>query len=298
MTTDFIDFVNSIGSKFAIKKVEISLPIAMYPGYITPLLVGDDLAIRTSLTSPVNHDREMNKLLFNHLEIYDPEDSTKKINWNFEQFVNYISNIDRLFMFWGMYKATYDSIKRKVKCESPECNYEYEILMNMDDLIHEDTIVPWEEDKPFYEFVYPIEIPYENMTFTFNTWIPNLKRNNNLLNLIPLNVIQKNLEQINAVFTQPENMTLLTKSVKITDSNTKRSVESDKIQEILATFRSIVPKSVAEEFFERYGLKFDKYSPKFYFISTCPSCAKENKYFMDLEFEFFRRSILGRGESS
>lgn len=296
MATDYVNFLDSFKR---IKMIEISLPIAMYPGYVTPLLVGDDLAIRTSVSSPVGYDREMNKLLYQHTELYNPEDSIQKINWNFEQFVNFLSNIDRTFMLWGIYKATYETLgKRKIKCDNPDCDDEHEEDVSLDDLIHEDTIVPWEEEKPFYEYIYPIEIPYEHMVFTFNTWIPNIKRNNNLLSLIPIDVMQKNLEQINSAFTQPENMTLLTKSIKITDKSNERTVETEVMQEILATFKSIIPKSVGETFFEEYGKKFDKYSPKFYKIVKCPTCSKEIKYYVDIEVEFFRRSLLGRGEGS
>jgi len=63
-------------------------------------------------------------------------------------------------------------------------------------------------------------------------------------------------------------------------------------------FAEYIPHIVSESFFKQYRDKFDKYYPKFYTNVTCPSCGNSMKFQLDLEIEFFRRSLFGGREGS
>ena len=80
--SEFLKMMQTISS---IKKQEVPLPIARKSAVVNPLKVGDDLALRSSLVSPVNYDKDLTRLLYNHTEIMENEDKPL-IKENFELF--------------------------------------------------------------------------------------------------------------------------------------------------------------------------------------------------------------------
>jgi hypothetical protein len=164
-------FMNQLSKLTDIKKTMTALPIIQKQANVTPLVVGDDLALRTSLTSPVFYDREMVKLIHNHIEFLEDEENGQKINFN--RFSQETSNIDKLSLLWALFKATYETLgKRNFTCDNANCEnnkspFQEEALL--DDLIHEDTFTVWDESEPFNKFRYQIDIPYENLVYQFYT---------------------------------------------------------------------------------------------------------------------------------
>lgn len=294
-------FLNAAEAVAAIKKQEVPLPIAQKQAIVTPLRVGDDLSLRTSLTSPVNYDREITRMLYDHSEVILSEGAVP-VKENFERFCATLSNIDKICLIWAMYKTTYETLGvRQFKCDNDSCKTEFKQEVMLDSLIQEDTFTIWEEDQPFYEFVYPIEVNYENFIYTFNSRLPSIRDNNRLMSTLSIDALQNNLNQTGGLFTRREQMTLLSKSVSIRQMGTaldENVPHTDNIQEMLIAFTQYVPHIVSEEFFEKYRNKFDKYYPKFYTNVSCPTCNKQIKFEIDLEVEFFRRSLFGRGESA
>ena len=61
---NFLDLALSIQN---IKKMEMALPICKKMATMTPLLVGDDLSLKTTIASPQTYDRELCKLIEKHL---------------------------------------------------------------------------------------------------------------------------------------------------------------------------------------------------------------------------------------
>lgn len=303
-------FMNAIEYVANIKKTEIGLPIARLAGYVTPLLVGDDVSLRTSVVSPVKYDREMTNMLFNHMEFSAAEGKPLKYK-NLEQFMSKLSNIDKTVCVWGLYKCTYETLgKRKTKCEINTCAEEFEIEILLEELVHEkdennltehpeDTFTIWDEETPFYDYIYPIEVDYQNFTYVFETCLPTIRQNNIILSNLTTDAIQKNMEAIGSPFTRAEQMALLTKKIQLKPKDAKSAediVETVSTQEIIVAFKSYIPHLVSEEFFDKYGKKFDKFVPKFYKMNTCPVCGNKSRHNVDIELEFFRRSVLGRRE--
>jgi len=299
--SEFLSFANQI---VGIKKTETILPIAKLTAYVDSLLVGDDLILRTSLTSPVGYDKEMIKLLHNHTELGPSAPlSTTDVDGNMMQkldltkFMSKISNIDKNSLLWALYKSTYENLdeSRSIMCPQRECKHQYKDLITMKDLIHDDTYTLWEESLPFDEFLHVISVPYENFTYEFATRIPSMQTNNQLLNIISTDVLQKNLDNTNSIFSKAQQMVLLTKGIRLSN-HLGQTVETSDIREMLMTCQSKVPQIVSETFFESYSNKFDKYIPKYYKETVCPMCKHEFKINIDLEFEFFRRVLYGRRE--
>lgn len=295
MLSNFLKVAQEVSS---VRRQEVPLPIAKKVAIVSPLSVGDDVALRTSLVSPVNYDREIIKLIYNHTEIYNSDG--KLFKEKLETFTSTISNIDKICLIWGLYKSTYDTLgTRIIRCDKENCKTEFKEDITLDSLIQEDSFVPWEESIPFYEYVYPIEIPYDKFIYLFESRIPSIRDNNSLLSTLSVDVLQHNLQTTGSVFSRAEQMTLLTKSITIAtrEGNNVQELSSTKnLQEILLAFKEYIPHVVSEGFFDLYTQKFDKYYPKFYTNLTCPGCNSPVRFEIDLEVEFFQRSLFGRRE--
>lgn len=295
----FLDAVTKINS---VKKVETILPIARKVAHVTPLLVGDDLSLRTSLTSPVGYDREMIQILYNHHEFVEED---KNVKYKYQQFCQEVSNIDKISLLWALYRSTYDTLgskDRKMTCPKDGCKSEFTNTIYLEDLVHEDTYFPWAEELQFHEFVHPIIVNYEaggqTYVYEFLTRLPSIQNNNQLLSMISIDVLQKNLEAIGSIFTKPQQMSLLTKAIRI--SSTDGSVptaETADLTEMLMAFQNHIPYIVSEEFFDKYNEQFSKYIPKYYKELECPMCKHKWTMNVDIELEFFRRCLFGGGKS-
>jgi hypothetical protein len=290
--SDFLKVAQAISN---IKKQEVPLPIAKKTAIVGTLRVGDDLSLKTSLVSPVNYDREMSQLIHSHTEFMVEEGNLK--TFTFEEFCALTSNLDKMCLIWALYKTTYETLgQKKFKCEKEQCKHEHKEDILLDDLVHDDSFVVWEEELPFYEFVYPIEVVYEGFVYGFDSRIPSIRDNNRLMSNLSIDALQSNLNQTGSVFTRTEQIALLTKTMTIRKQSDPSSItKSEKLQEILIALQSFVPHIVSEKFFKDYSEKFDKYYPKFYTEIVCPQCQNKTEFRVELETEFFRRSVFDRG---
>jgi hypothetical protein len=132
-----------------------------------------------------------------------------------------------------------------------------------------------------------------------NSRLPSIRDNNRLLSNISIEALQNTFQTVGSLFNRAEQMALLLKSISIKSTKQGGSAaETDNLQEMLIALNNHVPHVVSEEFFRQYRDKFDKYYPKFYTMVLCPECSNEMKFQVDLEVEFFRRSLFGRGEGA
>lgn len=286
----FREMIDKIAS---IRSTEVLLPIAKKRCIVSSILTGDDLGLRTSLTSPVVYDRELIKILHQHTIFIEEEQNIKPA---YDVFIKTLSAFDKLSLIWGLYSSSYEilSSDRKIRCENKSCQYEFSEKIAMDELIHEDTYTFWEEDLPFYELIYPIIIDYDAFKIEFSSKLPSIKDSNALLGQISVSEIQNNLEKIGEIYTKGQYMALLIKEIKITSKHiSTESAGTNSLQDILISCEKFPP-FVYEEFFEKYSKVFDKYIPKFYKNVQCPNCSTSFRYNIDLETEFFRRSLSGR----
>jgi hypothetical protein len=280
-----------------IKKQEVPLPIARKTAVTGTLKVGDDLSLKSSLVSPVNYDREMVQLIHSHTEFILDEGKVQQIS--FDDFCATTSNLDKMCLIWGIYKTTYETLgKKNIRCEKEQCKHEHQVDIPLEDLIHEDSFTVWEEEPVFYEYIYPIEIPYEQFIYCFDARIPSIRDNNKLMSNLSVEMLQSNLNQTGSVFTKTEQIALLSRSMSIkSKADPSNPPKTENMQEILIALQNYTPHIVSEQFFKMYSDKFDKYYPKFYTDIICPRCQNKTRFNVDLEIEFFRRSVFDRGQS-
>ena len=293
------DFLSTLSKVSSVKKTMTALPIIQKQVQVSPLVVGDDLALRTSLTSPVFYDREIVSLLHSRTEFVDE-------TLSYEEFISKISNVDKLSLIWALFKATYETLgERQFTCPNQNCNhnkkpFRREVLLK--DLIHEDTYEMWDEETPFYEYSFQIDIPHKGVIYSFMSRLPSILNNNQILATVSTETLQDNLEKTGVVYSRSQSMALLVSAMQVSGKQNESEediipVQTNNLQELMIAFNSYVPYTVSEKFLEKYNKKFEKYIPNYYSIKVCPSCGKEVRNDFDLEVEFFRRGLFGSGES-
>ena len=90
---DFFEVMDYIRD---IKKQEITLPIAKKACTIVPLLVGDDLSLKSSIGSPATYDRDLIKMFHKKVKFINQKEA-KDYTVSYDEFVSTISNIDKIF---------------------------------------------------------------------------------------------------------------------------------------------------------------------------------------------------------
>lgn len=272
-----------------IRKSEMLLPIARKSAVVTPFLLGDHQVLKTAILSPQNYDREMTKCLYKHTQIV--EDGVE-VKIKYDDLISQISNIDKICLLWACYKSTYEHLGvREVACESCKQTAKYKITL--DELIQEDSLTIWEDEAlPFYDYVYPISIPFDDYEYTFEASIPSILKYNQILGMISMDKIKKNLE-VNSVLSGSEELAVLIKQIIISKSGAELT-RSSNLQEILTVLDCAIPSKISEDFQNKYEAKFGKYYPKFYTHLACTACQHSTKYSVDIETEFFRRILSGR----
>lgn len=273
-----------------IRKTEMVLPIARKTTVVTAFLLGDHGILKTAILSPQNYDREITKCLHRRCTIIDVEGN--EVKYKYDELVSQISNIDKVCLIWACYKSTYKELgQREVICS--KCGIKNNYKISLEELIQEDSITFWEDETtPFYNYTYTIEVPYDDgYSYQFDTQIPTIKKYNQVLGSITIEKIKENLET-NTVLSSSEELAVMVNSIKIKKGDSIVT-ETNKLQEILIFLSSALPTEVSEYLKSDYEKKFDKYQPKFYTNLKC-SCGNSQKYMVDIETEFFRRTLFGR----
>jgi len=272
-----------------IRKSEMLLPIARKSAVVTPFLLGDHQVLKTAILSPQNYDREMIKCLYKHTQIIE---DGQEIKIKYDDLVSQISNIDKVCLLWACYKSTYEHLGvREVACD--KCKQKSKYKITLDELIQPDSLTIWDENlPPFYEYVYPISIPFEEYEYVFEASIPSILKYNQTLGMISMEKIKKNLET-STLLSGSEELAVLIKQI-IIKKNGLELTRSNLIQEILTVLDCAIPSKISEDFQAKYDEHFGKYYPKFYTELVCGSCKNSTKYSVDIETEFFRRILSGR----
>lgn len=290
-------FLDAASKLKGIRKTETVLPIARVKGLVNQLVVGDDLSLRTAATSPVNFDKELVSLLFEHTLIIDP--NGQELSPSRFEFNSQISNIDKLSLLWALYKSTYNVLakEREITCTNNECKYKFKDDIYLDEILHEDTFTIWDirdtdgNFVPFHQYIFPIEEDFEDYKIRFDLRLPSIQDNNNMLGMLSIDKIQENLEKGNDVLTKYQQLALVSKSITLTDpSGTQKTTDST--GDILEFFKTTVPLGMSNDIMRKYSEHFDIYFPNFYKTINCPQCGTQIKYEVNLEVEFFRKAIL------
>jgi len=158
--------LNKLKNYQKIRSQTVFCPIIRKEIIVSPLTVGDDIHIRTMVVSPERYDDELSKMIFDHMEVPGVD------ALNFDDFTENVSQFDKKYLLWGIFSATYAKIT-DVDVTCPSCKKDFKTTIMAEDLIHDDTMVVWEEDVTFKEF--SIETEYaisDEVSLHFHMSIP------------------------------------------------------------------------------------------------------------------------------
>lgn len=288
--SNFLDFAESI---INYKKTEGGLPISKMSCQVVPFLTGDDLALRTSVTQPDGYDKDLNKLLCEKTKFYNPE--TKEFqSINLEQFKKNLSIYDRKTLLFLAQSITYETLgKRSITCpksssENNPHSFEKEIFYS--ECQQPDSLKIWDKEKPFTEYVYPIECKFGDFTFVFNTKLPSLEKSTNILTYVDIPTMQRNFRTEGSPLSKANKIALFSDSIELyknNDPDTKQVTNT--LQEMLAFTEKSLPLTISQKVLNEYEKHFGEYEPKFYVKMKCPICGHEFDYILDVEWELFFR---------
>jgi DNA-directed RNA polymerase subunit RPC12/RpoP len=283
--------LSKLSSLNKLKVREVYCPVSKVSVHTTPLTVGDDLSLRTMISSPEFYDREIASLIYKHATF--PEFPNRP---SFDQFIDMFSSFDRRLMLYGIYSSTYKVLAEDtIKCSN--CGNEFKDKIKSEEIIDPESYQQWDKEKSFKEYFLevPVDInPDEDNTINhlvFITAIPSIRDNFNVLSLTSPDQIQYTFEKTGQILTRAQELTLVTKAIRL-ESTVNGQQEIDHIADIESKYRAIseyITSDVVIDVVSKYNEEFDKYSPSFGKKYTCSNCGHEFSYGVNIESHLFRQ---------
>lgn len=283
--------LNKLKAMHNLRQKEVFCPVTKQSVQTTPLTVGDDLSLRTMVSSPDLYDREIAALIYNHTKF--PDLSPRP---SFDQFIDLFSSFDRRIILYGIYSSTYETISENEKLTCPNCKNEFTDTIKTSEIISPDSYSVWDKDVPFNEFVKVINVPInpdsENTinSLDFDTSVPSIRDYFNILKLVSPEKMKNNFDKTGQILSKSEELSLITKAIKV-NSNVNGNLEVDVISDvgnINNAVNAYITSDVVNSVIDQYNEEFDKYSPTFKKSYTCSNCGHEFDQFVNIENSLFR----------
>jgi hypothetical protein len=280
--------MSNVTSLSAFKKLEshrnirtrqVFCPVTKISIHTTPLTVGDDLSLRTMITSPDLYDMELASLIFDHCKFPDLEKAP-----TFDQFITSLSVFDRRAILWGIFSATYEKFEEQdITC--PNCKHQFKDTIKSADLLNADFVVPWDKEKTFsdFELAVVIEINDEETglkDITFNVGIPTIKHHFDVLKLVSPAKMKENFEKFGQILSRTEELVLITKQIDI-HTIENASLSTDSISGVIDIHKAVhnyISLDSTDVVVNNYNDEFIKYNPTFYKEYDCTNCGFNYKY--------------------
>lgn len=282
--------LNKLSSHAKLKVREIFCPVSKITVHTSPLTVGDDLSLRTMISSPEFYDREIASLIYRHSTF--PEFPERP---SFDNFIKMFSSFDRRLILYGIYSSTYKVLAEDdIKC--PNCGHTFKDKIKSDEIVKPDSFKMWDKETPFNEYYKEIPIDIEPDTentinsIVFITCIPTIENNFNVLSLTSPDEIQYTFEKTGQILTRPQELSLITRSIQI-NSNVGGNNEVDYINDLESIYQAIneyITSDVVGNVITEYNKEFDEYSPTFGKSYTCSNCTFKFDYGVNIESHLFR----------
>lgn len=283
--------LNKLKAFHSLKQREVFCPVSKLSVMTTPLTVGDDLILRTMIASPEFYDREIARLIYNHLRFpsFDRQPS-------FDEFVNIFSSFDRKILIYSIYSSTYNKVVENQTITCPNCKFEFKDTIKSTEIVDNDIYKIWDKESPFEEYVYEISIDIEPdsentiNSLVFGTRVPSIKDHFNVLQLVSPDKIKENYDKTQQILSKSEELTLVTKYIKVL-SNVAGTPEEDVINELFdissAISNYIIP-DIVNDIIDDYNTEFSAYSPDFKKNYTCSNCSHDFSVPVNIELSLFR----------
>lgn len=270
-----------------IKQREVACPIIKARAITSGLMTIDDLVLKTTIASPDLYDIELTKLIHRHSSF--PE-SPNAISLN--DFTTNISYIDRKVLIWGIFASTYNTLgEMNIKC--PYCGLEFKDEVKADQLIQPDSMVVWDKDVPFNEYILKLEYicNIEGLyKIEFDASLPSISQHLNVMKLISPEKLKENFSKFGNIFSKAEDVASILRAIRIyktaEDTNPEVYITPRDIHRIVCTYFTM---DISDYVLEKTGEEFDKFAPVFKKPYTCSDCKNDFDYVADPEASLFRQ---------
>lgn len=283
--------LNKLKAMHNLRQKEVLCPVTKFTVQTTPLTVGDDLSLRTMVSSPDLYDREIAALIYKHTKF--PDFETRP---TFDNFIDIFSSFDRRIILYGIYSSTYEIISEKEELKCPNCKYEFTDTIKTEEIISPDSYTIWDKEVPFTEYKKTINVPIEPEkentinSLDFITAVPSIRDYFNILKLVSPEKMKNNFDKTGQILSKSEELSLITQAIKV-NSNVQGTNEIDTISDtpnINQAINMYITSDVVNSVVEQYNDEFDKYSPTFKKSYICSNCGHEFDQFINIESSLFR----------
>lgn len=288
-----VEALKALENLSKVKQQEIYCPTANLRAINTPLLASDDLMLRTTVSAVDTYDQELTILLFKHTTF-----PTMKNQLDIEGFMNCLSHLDRQVILWGIFASSYETLGNQ-SIECPHCGKEWDDEVTAKEIIQEDSLVPWEKEVPFNEYLFPVSINVEGVEgidrLVFYTSIPTIAQHLEVLNLIPGQKLRDNFEKFGAILSKTEELASVTRKIELyatNDPEEKPSIWASP-RDVHMVISQYVLLGMVDNVLDQYNTHFEKYVPNFKKPYVCKGCGKKFDFNVDIEIGLFRRFLQG-----
>jgi len=258
-------------------------PVIKQKVMVSPLTVGDDLHIRTMITSPELYDSELSIMIFNHCNFVDfPE-------IKYDDFINNISHSDRKMLLWAIYVSTYEHIKNaSISC--PKCSESFEQTIDVDKLLTDKTVKVWDKELDFNDFTVQQTFEISDGTsLVFYLKLPAIAEHLSLLGNLSVEALQENFKRFESVLSRVDELALCISKIELIDEDGTETF--DTVNEVQTVLDKYVPIEQQDSIESLYDETFKDYTPVFTHHCTCPSCSNEFHFDIDIETILFKRFL-------
>jgi hypothetical protein len=292
-----ISALRKLGKIKEVRKTQVHCHVAQQRAMVSSLMTKDDLALRTAVISPDLYELELSKIIYKYTEFPDVEEPIA-----FPEFLKGISFPDRQMLTWGLFAATYRTLgKQTIACNNTlsdgnTCPYVHEEEILAEDLINPDMFAPWDNEAPFFEYVYPVEEVFDIeglYKISLDLCVPSIQDHINVIKLIPADKIKDNFNRLGLMLSRSEALSTVTKNIKMYASPEDKEPEIFKTPvEIHYAIDQELPLDLTSKFMNKHNEMFGKYFPTFKKTFMCPECQNEFDFVTNIEaslfYQFFR----------
>jgi len=282
----FMDALDKVSQLAKINAQETDLVILREKVEITPLAGDEEQALKTGNITLTTFIKNFNKLLFSKLNL--SEDSKLK---DYETFLKKLTPQDKALIIYAFSLSSFNKLGTLGHiCE--HCDEEYPVDVIPEELWHDDSAPePWDKKEDPFEYVETQHFLDGALQIDFK--LPTEFDRIKLMDMLE-NQVKNNLDSTGNTFSVLDTIAFFCASIRIIDAeNGKVSQELTDLTKEIFPFLHNLPAKVKDGIYETVDLEiFDKYMPKLYQVSKCNRCHKTNNVKINIETEFFRKSVL------
>jgi len=277
---NYLVAIDALSSMAHIGLQETDLIMIKGKARIRPLTGFEEQQLKSANTSLNTFLKAFDKVLYEVIENKEELDIE-----SFNDFLEKLTPQDKALMIYALALNSFSKLGDvPVLCE--ECNHEYPAEVKPEELLHSDSITKtWDKDIPFED--YSVTQTFMNGAIEIEIGIPTEAKRIRIMDLI-----QNKKGKAEDNFLMIDTILFFSKKITIKTSKKGKGTELIDIESELFPFIENLPAKIKDEILEDMDLTvFDDYMPRFYQESRCPQCTHINKSDVNIENDFFRKSL-------